>query len=37
MMAKVQQDLSAIGVELELEPLEFPQWVERITGERASR
>ena len=33
MMAKVQQDLSAIGVELELEPLEFPQWVERIQGE----
>jgi peptide/nickel transport system substrate-binding protein len=33
MMAKLQQDLSAIGVELELEPLEFPQWVERIQGE----
>jgi peptide/nickel transport system substrate-binding protein len=33
MMAKVQQDLSAIGVQLELEPLEFPQWVERIQGE----
>jgi peptide/nickel transport system substrate-binding protein len=33
MMTKVQQDLSAIGVELELEPLEFPQWVERITGD----
>lgn len=33
MMAKVQQDLAAIGIELELEPLEFAQWVERITGE----
>lgn len=33
MMAKVQQDLSAVGIELELEPLEFPQWVERIQGE----
>jgi peptide/nickel transport system substrate-binding protein len=33
MMAKVQQDLSAIGIELELEPVEFAQWVEQITGE----
>jgi len=33
MMAKVQQDLSAVGIELELEPLEFAQWVERITGD----
>jgi peptide/nickel transport system substrate-binding protein len=33
MMAKVQQDLSAVGIELQLEPLEFAQWVERITGD----
>ena len=33
MMAKVQQDLSAVGIELELEPVEFPQWVEQITGD----
>jgi peptide/nickel transport system substrate-binding protein len=33
MMAKVQQDLSAVGIELELEPLEFAQWVEQITGD----
>ena len=30
MMAKVQQDLKAIGVELTLEPVEFAQWVEQI-------
>ena len=33
MMAKVQQDLSAVGIELELEPVEFAQWVEQITGD----
>jgi peptide/nickel transport system substrate-binding protein len=33
MMAKVQQDLAAIGIELELEPIEFAQWAEQITGE----
>ena len=33
MMAKVQQDLAAVGIQLELEPLEFAQWVERITGD----
>ncbi|HWM19911.1 MAG TPA: ABC transporter substrate-binding protein [Ilumatobacteraceae bacterium] len=33
MMAKVQQDLSAIGIDLELEPVEFAQWVEQITGD----
>jgi peptide/nickel transport system substrate-binding protein len=33
LMAKVQQDLTAIGVDLELEPLEFAQWVEQITGD----
>lgn len=33
LMAKVQQDLTAIGVELELEPMEFAQWVEQITGD----
>ncbi len=32
MMAKVQQDLKAIGVELTLEPIEFAQWVEQILG-----
>ena len=30
MMAKVQQDLQAVGIELELEPVEFAQWVEQI-------
>ena len=33
MMAKVQQDLSAVGIDLELEPVEFPQWVEQILGD----
>ena len=33
MMAKVQQDLKAIGVELQLEPVEFAQWVEQIQGD----
>jgi peptide/nickel transport system substrate-binding protein len=33
MMAKVQQDLKAIGVELKLEPVEFAQWVEQIQGD----
>ena len=33
MMAKVQQDLKAIGVELELEPIEFAQWVEQILSD----
>lgn len=33
MMQKVQQDLKEIGVELELEPVEFPQWIDRINAE----
>jgi peptide/nickel transport system substrate-binding protein len=33
MMAKVQQDLKAIGVTLKLEPVEFAQWVEQIQGD----
>lgn len=33
MMAKVQQDLAAVGIELQLEPLEFAQWVEQILGD----
>jgi len=33
MMAKVQQDLKAIGVELTLEPVEFAQWVEQILSD----
>lgn len=33
LMAKVQQDLAAVGIELQLEPLEFAQWVEQILGD----
>jgi len=33
MMQKVQQDLKAIGVELELQPVEFPQWIDQINAE----
>jgi peptide/nickel transport system substrate-binding protein len=33
MMAKVQQDLKAIGIELKLEPVEFSQWVEQMQGQ----
>ncbi len=33
MMQKVQQDLKEIGVELELEPVEFPQWIDQINAE----
>ncbi len=33
MMQKVQQDLKEIGVELELAPVEFPQWIDRINAE----
>ena len=33
MMAKVQQDLSAVGVDLQLEPMEFAAWIERLVGE----
>lgn len=33
MMAKVQQDLSEIGVELELEPVEIAQWAELVEAD----
>lgn len=33
MMQKVQQDLKEIGVELELQPVEFPQWIDQINAE----
>ena len=33
MMQKVQQDLKEIGVELQLLPVEFPQWIDRINAE----
>jgi peptide/nickel transport system substrate-binding protein len=33
MMAKVQQDLSAVGIDLQLEPMEFAAWIERLVGE----
>ena len=33
MMQKVQQDLKEIGIELELEPVEFPQWIDQINAE----
>ncbi len=33
MMQKVQQDLKAIGVELELQPVEFPQWIDQINAD----
>ncbi len=33
MMAKVQQDLSEIGVELELEPVEIAQWAELVESD----
>lgn len=33
MMQKVQQDLAEIDIELDLQPVEFPQWVERIQGD----
>lgn len=31
MMQKVQQDLAAVGIELELRPVEFTQWIEVLT------
>ncbi len=33
MMAKVQQDLSEIGVELQLEPVEIAQWAELVESD----
>ncbi|WP_225029830.1 ABC transporter substrate-binding protein [Xinfangfangia pollutisoli] len=33
MMQKVQMDLGAVGIKLDLEPLEFPIWRERANGE----
>ncbi len=33
MMAKVQQDLAAVGIEIELEPLDFNAWVEQLVGD----
>ncbi|MDQ2068201.1 ABC transporter substrate-binding protein [Xinfangfangia sp. CPCC 101601] len=33
MMQKIQMDLAKIGVQLELEPLEFPIWRERVNGD----
>jgi peptide/nickel transport system substrate-binding protein len=33
MMQKVQQDLKAINVNLELKPVEFPQWIDQINAE----
>lgn len=33
MMQKVQQDLKKISIEVELQPVEFPQWVQTINAE----
>ncbi len=33
MMQKIQQDLSQVGVDLELTPVQFPEWIERINSE----
>jgi peptide/nickel transport system substrate-binding protein len=33
LMAKVQQDLSAVGIELELEPLDFNTYIEQLLGD----
>lgn len=33
MMQKVQQDLAEVNIELNLQPVEFTQWVELITGD----
>jgi peptide/nickel transport system substrate-binding protein len=33
MMQEIQQDLSKVGVELELTPVQFPEWIERINAE----
>ncbi len=33
MMQKIQMDLRAVGIELTLEPLEFPIWRERVNGD----
>lgn len=33
MMQKVQQDLAKINVNLELTPVQFPEWIERISSE----
>ncbi|WP_285674312.1 ABC transporter substrate-binding protein [Paralimibaculum aggregatum] len=33
MMQKVQQDLAGIGVEVQLEPVTFPVWRERVGGD----
>jgi peptide/nickel transport system substrate-binding protein len=33
MMAKVQQDLSAVGIDLELLPTEYAAWVEQLFGD----
>jgi peptide/nickel transport system substrate-binding protein len=33
MMQKIQQDLSQVGVDLELTPVQFPEWIERINAE----
>jgi len=32
-MAKVQQDLAVVGIEIELEPLDFNAWVEQLVGD----
>ncbi len=36
MMQKIQQDLAKVNVELELTPVQFPEWVDKINA-RASR
>ena len=33
LMAKVQQDLSVVGIELELEPLDFNTFIEQLLGD----
>jgi peptide/nickel transport system substrate-binding protein len=33
MMQKVQQDLSQVGVELELTPVQFPEWIDKINSQ----
>jgi len=33
LMAKLQQDLSAVGIELQLEPLEYNAWLEQLLGD----
>jgi peptide/nickel transport system substrate-binding protein len=33
MMQKIQQDLDKVGVELDLTPVQFPEWIEKINSQ----